>query len=251
MSVKSNKDKTYCPVCGTSKCKNLNAHFYKLFVCSKCEHGFNDFPESSCWDYRFKYLAEMRKREKHLIQSTPTEKYKIYRQETEQRKIKLLERFVSANSSVLDCNAEDGTFLRNIRDKVRKASGICYDKTFENCWMDIRCCVQSLSDVKSKSYDTIIMVDFLEFCYSLYETMIEAFRVLKPGGVIIIEVPIGCHPLKDYQARFHDFSRKSIQKFAHKVSDMAEVSFEKSKAQVLIKTRIENTCLVTAPIVTA
>ena len=220
MKQTQNNLEQFCPVCTSSKCTRLKVHFYNLYKCSFCSHIFSSFPEKSCEGHRVKFLNAIRQREKHFLQSVTTKTYRDWRAGVEERKLKISRPYINKNTSILDCNIEDATFLKTIRDKVKTVSGLCRDQLFSSYWTDVSYLGKYIQDIPIENkFDIILLVDSFEFCYGLYENMIECFRFLNPGGHILIDVPINNNPVKNYQARYHEFSTKSSLRFTETIKN--------------------------------
>jgi SAM-dependent methyltransferase len=232
----------FCPVCDCSKCTKINVHFYNLHKCPQCLHVFSSFPEKSCEGHRVKYLNAIRQREKHFLQNVLTSKYKNSRSGVEDRKSAISRPYLNKEVSLLDTNIEDGTFLRSIQEKIKSSSGLCRDQSFKSYWLDVFYLGKSLEEVSTdKKFDVILLVDSFEFCYSLYETMIDCYRLLNPGGYILIDVPINNNPVKNYRARYHEFSTKSSLMFSEKMNN-SKITYhhtvDESFASIIIQSSV-------------
>ena len=76
-----------------------------------------------------------------------------------------------------------------------------------------------LLPLKDKSVDAVIMQALLEHVTSPSEVVKEAFRVLKPGGILYVEVPF----LQGFHADPHDYQRYTLPGLKVLLSDFEEI----------------------------
>ncbi|GAB7521231.1 hypothetical protein PBS_02140 [Paraburkholderia sp. 2C] len=69
-----------------------------------------------------------------------------------------------------------------------------------------------------QSVDVLIMLNVLEHIEDDVTALQRAFNLLKPGGVLIAEVPAGKHLYDSYDAELHHFRRYSASELADKLT---------------------------------
>lgn len=71
--------------------------------------------------------------------------------------------------------------------------------------------------LQDNSFDVIVMLNVLEHIEDDFEALKQAYRILKPGGVLVIEVPAGPHLYDFYDKQLKHFRRYHIQELEKKV----------------------------------
>src|SRR5215217_3707195 len=104
--------------------------------------------------------------------------------------------YLSVNASVLDVGCASGTLLEELRERGHKAlAGVdvseyavraSKENGFENVYL---CNFQDGTQLPDSSYDTLFMLDVIEHFTRPYDALIEATRVLSPGGVLVLTTP--------------------------------------------------------------
>jgi len=95
---------------------------------------------------------------------------------------------------LLEIGCAGGHFLKFAKDSGYKVegieiSGVMVESAKEKLDIDIR--VGTIEDVKlpSQAYDIIYLGDVLEHIYNLDSSLKEIFRILKPSGLLYIDLP--------------------------------------------------------------
>ena len=70
-----------------------------------------------------------------------------------------------------------------------------------------------------QSVDALVMLNVLEHIEDDVGALKNAFKLLKPGGSLVIEVPAGPHLYDAYDAELHHFRRYSATELKHKLSE--------------------------------
>lgn len=68
-----------------------------------------------------------------------------------------------------------------------------------------------------KSVDVLVMLNVLEHIEDDLHALENAFKLLKPGGSLVIEVPAGPHLYDSYDAELHHFRRYSANELRQKL----------------------------------
>lgn len=124
-------------------------------------------------------------------------------------KDKLVARYVQLNSDsrVLDVGCGSGSFLQRLRREYDlDASGVDFKNLTHLPFFDQVTFHEGLfyeQDLPADYYDLVTMWHFLEHDYDPLKTLETAFRVLKPGGCMVIEVPrLDCVSYRLYRERW-------------------------------------------------
>jgi SAM-dependent methyltransferase len=78
--------------------------------------------------------------------------------------------------------------------------------------------------IKSNSIGTILIFDTLEHVENVYRAMEEVYRVLKPGGMVILSSVMN-FPLHDYPSDYWRFTPKAFELLLKRF-DVHEVEFD-------------------------
>lgn len=226
----------HCLICGHINCKKLPMHFYEWYQCDHCDHCYNNFNEIALKKYRNKFLSTIRKENNHFIQNSVTDQYRTYMQFSNASKLSLCDSLLDKSSKILDCNSEDGYFINLIKDKVDLALGLNQDECFKYVSGDNSIIIPDFDMFKTNNkFNIILMIDFLENRYSVYETFVHACSLLTKDGVILVQVPINNNPVKNYQARCHEFSEASIHIFAKKTKANFNIKYKDNFAELIFR----------------
>ncbi len=122
--------------------------------------------------------------------------------------------WLAEQSDVLVCMDISGGMLARAREKVSRAGVSFIETDLEKTW-----------PVDSASYDVVVFSLVLEHIREFKHVFAEAFRCLKPGGVMYAGE---LHPYRQYQgakARFEtDSGVHEVTCFAHHVSQYLEAA---------------------------
>lgn len=141
---------------------------------------------------------------------------------------RMLAPFANPNQPTLDIGTRDGWFVEYLtRKKFKNVQGIeltedavkyAQSQGRNVIWGD----AHDLSAFGNQEYGNVIMIHSLEHCYNPQKVAADVHRILKPGGLFFIEVPI---------------EQKSNEKMAHfcnfrNVHDVIR-TLDKSKFELL------------------
>ncbi len=86
------------------------------------------------------------------------------------------------------------------------------DKWVDEPTPDAKLDVQSLESIEDDSFDTVLCSQVLEYVAEPYKALGECFRVLKPGGTLVMSAPftIGIHDAPDDLFRFSPFGLRAL-----------------------------------------
>ena len=73
------------------------------------------------------------------------------------------------------------------------------------------------SPLPEKSIDALIMLNVLEHIQNDGDALRKAFSLLKPNGILVIEVPAGSFLYDDYDVELHHYRRYSIDSLHSKL----------------------------------
>jgi SAM-dependent methyltransferase len=129
--------------------------------------------------------------------------YRAVRQRMLEKKIRLLRRYVSQGSEVMDIGCGTGAFLEALQKVGYRARGIePQDGAREIARkknLEVAGDMESLNALPDKCLDGITMWHVLEHMHDLTSSLESIQRVLLPGGVLVIAVPIH----SSYDAEFY------------------------------------------------
>lgn len=100
--------------------------------------------------------------------------------------------------SILDIGCGSGYLLYQFRDRFKQLLGLEYSQNRlkqaqtnlqDFAFVPIHGTAENLSEIKTDSMDHIISADTIEHIPDVYEAMREMYRVLKPGGKLVINTP--------------------------------------------------------------
>ena len=135
------------------------------------------------------------------------------------KRIKLIEKYVPSNSYILDVGC--GYYpqnLINLQAKISKAVGIdkdIPDTSFAPNIRFIKADQQAQIPLPDNEFDCILLLAVLEHLENTTEIIAECYRILKPGGRLIITIPTNySQPILLKLAYFGLISKEEI--FDHK-----------------------------------
>jgi ubiquinone/menaquinone biosynthesis C-methylase UbiE len=137
----------------------------------------------------------------------------------QKKRIKLIEKHVPPDSYVLDIGC--GYYpqnLINLENKIKKAVGIdkdIPDKTFSSKISFIKADIGEKLPLPDNEFDCILILAVLEHLEHPEEIIRECYRILRPGGRLIITIPTNySRPILLILAGLGLLSREEI--FSHK-----------------------------------
>lgn len=103
-----------------------------------------------------------------------------------------------SRGKLLEIGAGGGRYLKRMKKRGWDVEGVDIDQNLQSklSKLGIKLHLGDVLDLKlpSSSYDVIVMSQTIEHVYRPRETLIEALRLLKPGGKIVITTPnVACH----------------------------------------------------------
>lgn len=118
-------------------------------------------------------------------------------------RFRFIDHYLGNRGRLLEVGAASGDFLHLLKDRGFEVYGVELSERAatvakERFGLDIFCGMLQDASFQSNFFDSIVMYHVLEHVSDPYELLIEARRILKPGGTLIIEVP---HPT-GFDARF-------------------------------------------------
>lgn len=175
--------------------ENINNVNYSLLYCKNCENGFT-YPQPT-------------KEELDDLYSTNT-----YRTETGQRFNIYIEKFVNWTverrcreitasykkpGKILDVGCGRGLLLSHMKRNGWQVNGIEYnDETASYANQQYNVNVTTTTDYPPNSFDIITITHVLEHLNNPLEMLNEYYKLLKPGGLLIVSTP----NLNSLQAKF-------------------------------------------------
>lgn len=146
----------------------------------------------------------------------------------QKKRIKLIEKYVPPDSYVLDIGC--GYYpqnLINLENKIKKAIGIdkdVPDKTFSNKISFIKADLGKKIPLADNQFDCVLILAVLEHLEYPEEIIRECYRLLKPGGRLIVTVPsnyskpillmlagLGLISREEIFSHKHYFSKKDVE----------------------------------------
>lgn len=108
--------------------------------------------------------------------------------------LKFIEKYYPSKGKILDIGAAAGFFLKTAKDANWETYGVEPSKwsaNFANTNYNVNVKQGTLSDTKFESnfFDVITMWDVLEHVPDPTKELTEVFRILKPGGMLVINYP--------------------------------------------------------------
>jgi SAM-dependent methyltransferase len=135
--------------------------------------------------------------------------------------------------SLLDVGCATGALLRHFRNLGWQTTGIevsAYAANRARRFGDVHCgdVVDTLGGLAADAYEVVTFIDTLEHLASPRRSLTEACRVLRPKGLLLIEVPNVRAGLDEMSRHFHLFSAESLSRLlaATGFTAIREVSLE-------------------------
>ena len=184
--------KLYCMICKGIEyklvCKKLG---YKYVSCSSCQ-VVRQYPYPSQNEIDRYYINYQSKKSSDSVYLTE-EGFSIFKRDKEFtfKDLMIDDKGGLSNKSILDVGCGTGQFVRMMAEKTKLIKGI--DKS-EECIntaqsKGLNCSSQDFM-LESKSYDVITMWHLIEHLLNPIEFIEHSYRLLSPGGWLIIETPV-------------------------------------------------------------
>ena len=158
--------------------------------------------------------------------------------------------FVDKDLPLLDIGARDGWMLDYLkRKRFTNIMGIdVYVEAIKHAqWQGlnvVRADMHDLSLFEKEKFGTILMIHTFELCHDAKVVMDGIIRILKPNGILYVEMPIEGHNIKDVDL-FRNFAVHSCNFTSiHEIQDAVGIQFEllKHKLTFLRKKRKNLLC---------
>jgi 2-polyprenyl-3-methyl-5-hydroxy-6-metoxy-1,4-benzoquinol methylase len=131
-----------------------------------------------------------------------------------------IERVAGRKGTLLDVGSYMGLFMQAATARGWRCRGIEPDRDawshavstagLDVCWGTLETC-----DVAPHSFDTITMLQVLEHLSDPRQVLLQVRELLRPGGVLLIEVPnIDCWPVKFLGRRHRHFAKHHFTFFS-------------------------------------
>jgi len=152
-------------------------------------------------DARRRFSVEMRGKPAYWLLSPVT--FSLWKDLAE-----LLPRFVKGRVLDAGCGAQQ---YRPVLERYG-ASYFCVDKWVDDPVPDAKLDVQALGSIADGSFDTVFCSQVLEYVPEPDKALRECFRVLKPGGTLVLSAPfaIGIHDAPRDLFRFTPFGLRDL-----------------------------------------
>ena len=103
-----------------------------------------------------------------------------------------------SGNTVLDVGCGNGHLLYQLRHRFKKLVGLEYSahrleqaklNLSDNAFVPVLGSAEDMSEIASLSVDCIVSADTIEHVPDVYPAAAELFRVLRPGGILVINTP--------------------------------------------------------------
>lgn len=129
------------------------------------------------------------------------------------------------NATIIDIGCSSGSMLRELRKRLPKATLIGADYLSG----PLHGLAKSLPGIPflqfnlvncplfSNSVDAVVLLNVLEHIEDDFAAIRQVFRITKPGGVVVIEVPAGPHLFDIYDKQLMHFRRYTLKSLCEKL----------------------------------
>ena len=190
----------HCPICESdqlttfikAKDYTVSNNYFSINQCVKCKFKFTS-PRPGIGDINPYYQSENYISHSDISKGFVNSLYKIVRQYTINQKVKLINRYVSKGSSVMDYGAGTGAFLNALSMSGFSTIGVEPSKqarTKANSEYGLELIdVSNMHQFDKQSINCITLWHVLEHVHSLKETLDSFHSLLTSNGYLIIAVP--------------------------------------------------------------
>lgn len=219
--METNYENSRCPICGSSALSERqdglrDSDRHKVLECGNCTHVFLD---------HFSHIDDAFYEQGGILQNRPfgsdiAERVRHFDAENDERLKRIGTLLI--NKKVLDFGCGAGALMQKAAGLAAQIVGVEPSSDFRRVVEEQGLTVhRDLSDVKDR-YDVVLSFHVLEHLRDPVETLASLKRVVKPGGVIYLEVPNvndALQALYDvdayrrfhfFKAHLHYFSRQSL-----------------------------------------
>ena len=156
-----------------------------------------------------------------ILNKTSTASFHRRKSAVNSIKSTLLTPFINKNLSILDMSCDTGTLFKfnpQLYKGFNEFVGVDIFNIFSSQEVEFERKTETLSkEFKSKRFDLILMVNYLEYSYCSYSEIIESLSLLKKNGNICVAVPLDNNPQSNYLSRINEFSNKSFDIFLENI----------------------------------
>ncbi len=136
-------------------------------------------------------------------------------------------RYIQKYSSgiFLDCGCGSVPYYEIYKDQVNEV--ICTDwqqTKHDNQHVDVYSDLNEGLNFEDRSFDTVLLTDVLEHIYTPAKLINDIFRVLKPGGKVIIAVPF-LYKIHEEPYDYHRYTEFSLRRMCQE-SGLRIIEFE-------------------------
>ncbi|MCK5707878.1 MAG: class I SAM-dependent methyltransferase [Candidatus Aureabacteria bacterium] len=160
-----------------------------------------------------KFFNFIKKKQKQLDDDLAGNPYN-FRQSTQiysltRKLFPLFNKYISG--TVVDAGAGKKAYKEVVESITNDYIAIDIKKTSETRMPDILCDMQDIS-IKSETIDTVLCVQALQHAYEPFRVIKEFYRILKPGGILILSAPhlVYMHDIPHDFYRFTDYGLKYL-----------------------------------------
>lgn len=176
-----------CENCGSDKIKiffYFNEHYAVFFECLECGLIWLDkdkWPSDMSNHYSSVYYDESYRGRDNLNEAFG------YR-------FRMLDKYMPNPGKILEIGAASGDFLSMLKNRGYEVYGVELSKRAsvrakENYGIDLFCGILNDAHFVSGFFDYVVMYHVLEHIPNPKEILREIHRILKPGGILLIEIP--------------------------------------------------------------
>lgn len=139
---------------------------------------------------------------------------------------------IISKHNILEPIYEIGSYRVRGQEKLADLRPLFSGKKFVGCDMRVGLGVDRIENVhhlslKNNSVGTVLILDTLEHVENVYQAVKEIYRVLKPGGIVIMSSVMN-FPIHDYPSDYWRFTPKAFE-ILLKNFDHYEVEFDGDK----------------------